>query len=383
VDATFDVIVVGLGAMGSAATYHLAKRGTRVLGIDMFRPGHDQGSSHGEHRMIRNSSFQADGYVPLADRAFALWRELEAEANQHLLQTTGEIWLVHAEGSPGYRAGIEASLARGFRVVLAEDDLAERFPGVRLGDGMIALYEANAGFLRSEAGIVSHVDEARRHGAAIRLEEEVTAWRVDGSGVRVETNRGAYGADRLVLAAGPWSGEHLADLRFPMQVERRVNGFFRPTRPEIWSLERGAPDFLLDVPEGSFYGMPAVGDIGVKIGLSAGEATTARTIRRSIDDAEIDLLRDVLDKYLPGASGAELRRMTCRFSEQPRTTSAFSRRGGLLRAPSRDPHCATGPRGPGRRFPPIAAPIQLRVSRQAAPAGPSRYATAIRSLVES
>jgi len=306
-----DVIVVGLGAVGSAATYHLATRGTRVLGIDMFQPGHDRGSSHGEHRMIRKSSFQLDGYVPLADRAFALWHELEVEAGQDLLHRTGEIWLVHEEGNPGYRAGIEASLARGFRVVLGEDDLAERFPGVRLDDGMIALYEADAGFLRCEAGIVSHVEQARQHGATIHLDEEVTHWATDGAGVRVETRHGVYAADHLVLTAGSWSEEHLRDLRLPMQVERRVNGFFRPTRPETWSVERGAPDFLLDIPEGSFYGMPAVGDIGVKIGLSAGEATTARTIRRTIDDAEIGLLRDVLDRYLPGASGSEMRRMTC------------------------------------------------------------------------
>jgi sarcosine oxidase len=311
VDTTFDVIVVGLGAMGSAATYQLAKRGTRVLGIEMFRPGHDRGSSHGEHRMIRNSSFQADGYVPLADRAFALWRELEAEANQRLLQTTGEVWLLHEDGNPGYRAGVQDSLARGFRVILSDAELAERFPGFRLHEGMIALYEADAGFIRSEADIVSHVDQARRRGAAIHLDEEVTAWAADGGGLRVETRRDTYRADRLVLAAGPWSEEVLPDLRLPMQVERRVNGFFRPAHPDLWSLERGAPDFLLDVPEGSFYGMPAVGDIGVKIGLSAGEPTTARTIQRSIDDAEIALLRDVLDKYLPGASGAELRRMTC------------------------------------------------------------------------
>ena len=88
-DTRFEVIVVGLGAMGSAATYHLASRGTRVLGIDMFQPGHDRGSSHGEHRMIRKSSFQLDGYVHLADRAFTLWHALEEDAGQRLLHRTG------------------------------------------------------------------------------------------------------------------------------------------------------------------------------------------------------------------------------------------------------------------------------------------------------
>jgi sarcosine oxidase len=352
VNAPFDVIVVGLGAMGSATAYQLARRGQRVLGIEMFRPGHDQGSSHGEHRMIRKSSFQADGYVPLADRALALWRHLEEEAGQRLLQITGEVWLWHEAANPGYRAGIEDSTARGFRVVLDEGELADRFPGFRLHEGMIALYEAEAGFLRSEAGIITHVARARQHGAAMRLDEEVTGWTADGDGVRVETHQGTYRADRLILTTGPWAAELLSDLHLPMQVERRVNGFFRPSRPDLWSLERGAPDFLLDVPEGSFYGMPAVGDIGVKIGWSGGEPATARTIRRTIDDAEIEFLRDVLDRYLPGASGPELRRMTCMC------TYTVDRNFIIDRHPEHDQVIfACGFSGRGYKFAPVVGEI--------------------------
>jgi sarcosine oxidase len=308
---TYDAIVVGLGAMGSATLYQLAKRGVHVLGLEMFQPGHDQGSSHGFHRMIRKSSFQDDGYVPLADRAFALWHEVEEAAGQCLLHVTGEVWLLQAGGSADYRAGVARSIERGFRVVLSERDLADRFPGFCLHGDMTALYEANAGYIRCEPGIVAHVALAERHGAAVRVGEEVLAWAGDGAGVKVETTEGAYRAAHLVITAGPWAAELLRDLDLPMQVERRVNGFFQPTRPDWWSVERGAPDFLLDVPEGSFYGMPSVGDIGVKIGLSAGETTTARSIRRTIDDPEIDLMRAVLDRYLPGASGPELRRITC------------------------------------------------------------------------
>jgi sarcosine oxidase len=153
-----------------------------------------------------------------------------------------------------------------------------------------------------------------RHGATIRTDEEVVRWSADGDGVSVETTSGRFAADRLVVTIGPWAAELLADLQLPLRVERTVNGFFRPERPDHWSVEHGAPTFLLDVPEGSFYGIPAEDGVGLKIGLSGGSGrsvTTARTIRREIDDAEIDLLRGVLDCCLPGASGPEVRRITC------------------------------------------------------------------------
>jgi sarcosine oxidase len=257
------------------------------------------------------SSFAADGYTPLADRAFALWRDLEAESGQSLLRMTGEVWLLDLDAHPNYRVGVARSLERGMRVSLSERDLAERFPGFRLHDGVLAFYEAEAGYLRSELGIMTAVEQAQRYGATIRAGEEVVAWEADGNGVRVDTHQGSYRSDRVIVTTGPWAAELLADLELPMHVERRVNGFFQPERRDVWSLEHGAPDFLLDVREGSFYGMPEIDGIGLKIGFSGGESTTARTIRRTVDDAEIDFLRGVLDRYMPGASGPEVKRITC------------------------------------------------------------------------
>jgi sarcosine oxidase len=311
---TYDAIVVGLGAMGSAATYHLARRGQNVLGIEMFQPGHDQGSSHGHHRMFRTSQVQSDGYVPLGKRTIELWHELQEEARADLIHTIGEVHLRDISGDAGKMTTVERLAAEGFWEILDEQSLAERFPGFRLHDGMIATYEAEAGFVRSERGITTHVEMASKHGATIRTGEEVTGWNVDGDGVRVGTKQGSYLADRLIITAGPFSEELLRDQGFPMQVHRAVNGYFQPERPDWWQVENGAPNFLLSVPEGSFYGIPSEGDIGLKLGLSAGgvgELTTARTIRRSIDDEEIQFLRDVLNRYMPGAGGPELKRITC------------------------------------------------------------------------
>src|SRR5690606_6228924 len=144
--------------------------------------------------------------------------------------------------------------------------------------------EAEAGFVRSELGIVNHVDLARRHGATVHDREEVVRWVADGDGVRVDTRQGTYRAGQLAITTGPWAAELLAGLNLPLQVRRSVNGYFQPARPEWWAIAHGAPDFQLDVPEGSYYGMPAVAGVDLKIGLSAHEPTTARTVRRTIDE---------------------------------------------------------------------------------------------------
>lgn len=308
---TYDAIVVGLGAAGSPTAYRLAQRGLKVLGLEMYEPGHPFGSSHGYHRMIRKSSVQGDAYEPLATRAFDLWDELAAETGQEFLTITGEVRLLAGGSDPRYHANAEEMVRRGFWEILDETELRKRFPGFRLYEGMIATYEADAGFLWSERGIIAHVELARQHGAEIRTFEEVKSWQADGEGVRVTTARGEYRANRLVITTGAYVGELLADLELPFQVNRSINGYFAPSQPEWWRAEHGAPNFILDVPEGGFYGMPAIGDIGLKIGLSTQDKTGPRTIRRTIEPQEVQYLRDTLDRYMPGAAGEELAAITC------------------------------------------------------------------------
>ncbi len=308
---SYDSIVVGLGAMGSATVYQLAKQGQQVLGLEMFEPGHSFGSSHGFHRMIRRSAIHDDGYVPLAERAFELWDELEQESGQTLLTVTGEVTLVDPAAFPDVHASVAKMEACGFWEPLSEASLNERFPGFRLDDGMSAHYEANAGFLWSELGIQTHVEMAKAHGATIRSSEEVTGWTADGQGVEVTTKNGVYRADQLILTTGAYAAELLKELDLPFQVIRNYNGYFEPSRPEWWRAEQGAPDFLLYIEEGSFYGMPAIDDIGLKIGITCTEPANPRTIRRTVDASEIQQLRDALDRYMPGAAGKELRHLTC------------------------------------------------------------------------
>lgn len=316
-NTTYDAIVVGLGAMGSAATYQLAKRGARVLALDMFPLGHDQGSSHGHHRMIRRSAWRPEVEQMIA-RAFTLWRELEAETDQEIMHLIGEVNLIDRASvlSTG-RRGVEPGM-NGQRQILDEVALRQQFPGFRMQEGMVATYEAQAGFLRPEVGVAAHLTVAARHGAVIQRPEEVTGWRVEGAGVAVTTATQTYHADKLVLAAGPWAAELLAERGLPLQVVRILNMYFAPTRPDWWTAEQGAPDFSLGVEEGGFYGMPSIEGLGVKIGRhDNGEPTTARTIRRSVDAEEIAFLRGVLDRYMPGASGPVTHQITCMYTMTP------------------------------------------------------------------
>jgi sarcosine oxidase len=315
--SSYDVIVVGLGAMGSATAYHLAKRGHRVLGLDAHPRGHKNGSSHGTTRIIREAYFEAPQYVPLVQRAYELWRELEAESGQHLLTITGGLNIGTSDSEFVSGARKSAQLHRLPYEELTNTEVADRFPGFRLPDEIVAIFEPTAGILEPEACVFAHLDLAARHGADIHHSEPVRRWSTEGDGVRVETEQGSYTASRLVLTAGPWASEMLADLGLPLRVQRIVNVHFAPTEPALFAPDR-CPVYLMQVPEGDYYGFPALPGEGVKIGRhDIGEVTAPHTIRRDVDPEEIAMLRDVLDRYMPGAAGDVLWTLTCMYTNTP------------------------------------------------------------------
>ena len=316
---SWDTIVIGLGAMGSATLDQLARRepgARRILGLEQYPARHTLGSSHGHHRMIRRSHW-VPAFRPLVDRAWELWRDLEAETGVDLLRITGEVALLGADSVRMLRASDDNELA-GTRDLLDEATLQQQFPGFRLDEGMLATYEATAGYLRPEEAVEAAMQRAQANGAVVRRPEAVLGWAVDGDGVVVTTASGEERADRLVLCAGAYTEELLRERGLPLQVVRIVNAYFEPERPDLWNVENGAPDFLIGVPGASYYGMSSVDGIGVKIGHHYhGEQTTARTIRRDVDDAEVQALRDVLDRFMPGSTGTVKAVATCMYTMTP------------------------------------------------------------------
>ncbi|WP_244605603.1 N-methyl-L-tryptophan oxidase [Halorussus marinus] len=307
-----DVIVVGVGGMGSAAVYHLARRGLDVLGLERYDVPHDMGSSHGETRIFRLVQTKHPDYVGLASRAGDLWDELAAETDRDLLHRTGSVHAGPADGE--YVAdAIECCEANAFEYdLLTGAELSERYPGYDLPASYRAVVQPDGGFLVPEDCIVGHVEGALDAGAEIRAREPAVDWRPVGDGVEVTTERGRYRADRLVVAAGAWTGEVLPALREHLTPERRVMAWFRPEAPERFTPE-SFPVFIVDGEDHHTYGFPIHDVPGIKIGRTPEdpEAVDPDRMDREPTDAEAARLRAAVEAQFPAAAGTTLGLKTC------------------------------------------------------------------------
>jgi sarcosine oxidase len=315
---TYDVLVAGIGGMGSATVCHLARRGAKVLGLEQFDIPHDRGSSHGATRIIRLAYAEHPDYVPLLRRAYELWRELETDAGEQLLFITGGIDAGVADSATVKGSLRSCELHHLPHEVLDAASLMERFPGCRLPPGMVAVCQPDAGFLLPERCIVAHTAAARMLGAEIRTGERVIEWRADNNGVSVQTDRATYRAKKMVVAAGAWMRTVLPDLAHLAAPERQVLIWTQPPRPERFEL--GAfPVFNMEVPEGRFYGFPAYGVPGFKIGKYHHRREPADPDRmdRGCHPEDEAVLRAGIRRYFPDADGPTLAMKTCLFTNSP------------------------------------------------------------------
>ena len=316
--AGYDVIVVGVGGMGSAAAFHLASRGLRVLALDKHALGHAFGSSHGLTRIIRLAYFEHPSYVPLLRRAFALWRELERGLDEPLLHVTGSLD-VGREGSDVFDGSLRSCREHGLpHETLDATALRARFPGWVPDPDMMAVHQPDGGFLCAERCIAAHADRAVAAGATIRKHERVLEWKAGGGMVTVRTDRGAYEAGQLVLAAGPWMGALFPDLRARLVPERQVVGWFEIARPALFT-PAAFPVFVLDAEDGRYYGFPEYGTPGFKIGRyhHRHEVVDPDTIDRVCHPDDEATLRAAVARHFPSANGALHASSTCMFTNTP------------------------------------------------------------------
>lgn len=316
--AGYDAIVLGAGGVGSSAMMHLALRGARVLGIDRFAPGHDRGSSHGHTRLIRQAYYEHPDYVPLVLRAFELWSELEQRVGETLYQQVGLLQIGPKQGE--VLSGVRASANQhGLEIEeLSAGQSERRFPGFRVPSSFEAVFEARAGYLLVERCVEAHAKAAVQLGAELRTGETVRSWRAEGTGVVVETDRGSYAADRLIVAAGAWAGPLLADLKIPLVVRRKPLYWFR-TRNDTYRADLGCPAFLYDLPIGCFYGVPQIDPRGIKVAQHTGGPVVddPLAVDREIDPADQEAVTDFVAEYLEGVTTQCTDHTVCMYTMTP------------------------------------------------------------------
>ncbi len=313
----YDVIVLGLGGMGSAAAYHLAALGKRVLGLEQFTPAHDRGSSHGGTRIIREAYFEDPAYVPLVQHAYTRWQALEQATGQDLLRLTGGLMISRPDS--GLLAGALASarLHDLPHTILSAADIRRRYPIFQPEPDEIGVYEPRAGLLRPEACVRAHLELAARHGAELHFEEPAIRWTAENDSIVVETARGRFSAERLVITAGPWAAGVIRELAPHLRVERVPVFWFQPGSAAAFD-PAICPVYIWHRAElGFFYGFPQI-EGQVKVARHyAGQNATPETLDRTVHTAEIDEMRAILARFIPDIAGNVTNTSVCMYTNSP------------------------------------------------------------------
>lgn len=325
--ASYDVIVLGVGAMGAAAAWALARRGARVLGLEQHAPGHGLGSSGGQTRLVRQAYFEHPDYVPLLRRAYRLWDELGEASGSALLFRTGLVCAGRPDGE--FVAGTRRA-AREHGLALEEldaEDARRRFPALRLPPGFDVLLEPQGGFVLAERGVEALVRAAEAAGARIEGGRRVLGWEFAGGEVEVRLADGRARAARLVVTAGPWAARWLGDLGLDLGVTRQTLGWFAPSDPApfelgafpCWAVEDARPG-----AGGLYYGFPilppalAGGPRGLKAAHHLpGPRVDPEAEPRDWRPADEPALRAGLEAYLPRAAGRLVEGRVCLYTLSP------------------------------------------------------------------
>ncbi len=320
----YDVVVVGLGAMGAAATYQLAKRGARVLGLDRFTPPHVHGSTHGGTRVTRLAVGEGEQYIPLVRRSHEIWRAIERESGADLLTQNGALIVsspaskatTHVEGF--FRNTVTAAARHGIaHELLDAAQIRTRFPQFDVQDDESGYFEPEAGFVRPERAVAAQLDMAKKHGADIRTGETVLALESEAGGVMVRTDRSTYKADKLIVSAGSWLPKLLPQYEALFRIYRQVQFWFEPRDPAAFAPDR-FPVFIWDPPTGTqaLYGFPSVDDEGFKIGTEYfAQTVDPDAASRDVSAEEIAAIyENLVAPHFPGVSGRCLRAATCLYT---------------------------------------------------------------------
>ncbi len=358
--ANFDVIVIGLGGMGSAACYELAARGLRVLGLEQFGFVHDRGSSHGHTRIIRTAYFEHPGYVPVLQRAWGRWYDLEQASGVHLLTECGCLNIGRHDGDL-VRGVQHSAKEHGLLIDVCDAlEMQSRFPQFEFGEEYQGVYEHQAGSLHVEECVHAHLDGAKRAGAQLHDFEPVREWTASNAEVRVRTEKGEYRAAKLVITAGPWAGQLLAHHGRRLRVMRQAPHWFGTSDDRSFRRYR-CPVYIAEIPDGYYYGFPVIDRRGHKIArhYGANEIVSVDEIDRTGHPHDEAVLREFISKHVPKANGALHHSEVCIYTLSP------DRHFIIDRHPEHpNVAIATGFSGHGFKFAPVVGEILADLTTQ-------------------
>lgn len=314
----YDAIIIGAGGMGSAAAYHLARSGARTLVLEQFSRGHAFGSSHGETRAIR-LFYDKQFYTELVKFAYTEWRDLQKVSGKKLLFINGGV-IIAPDGHDVVvrrRAGLDAL---GIESEWWDaHQLAAHFPQFRLEAGMIALWQKDTGFLHASECISTHLQLAEANGAKVRENAHVTGIDWQENPLEVSVNGERFRGKKVVVTAGPWTGQILHELKLPLTVTRQQIVYYRPTDENLFRPNQ-FPVFADVTWNESLYGFPVFGREGVKVSRDGmGQEVSPDTCNRTPDPEYIEHLRAFLRARIPGAAGEALHAHVCLYTETPDT----------------------------------------------------------------
>lgn len=310
-----DVIVVGVGGIGSAVVYELAKRGKDVLGLERYSIPHQMGSSHGYTRIIRRAYHENPQYVSMVNRAYDRWEKLQKEFGEQLLYKTGSL-TTGPSTSELVKGALEACEEHSIQYESIDGGkVSDRFPGFQLPSDFEAIYQPDGGFVRPEKGIIAHVNLGLQAGATIRAREKVVGWQSTTTGVKVNTNKGQYEADRLVIAAGAWTGRIVEPISDLLSPERQVVYWIQPEKPADFTPET-LPVFLISDEDAIHYGIPIFGAPGVKFGrhYHLNEVIDPDRMKREPTEYDEKILRNAAEEYLTISDGQTMGLETCIYT---------------------------------------------------------------------
>src|SRR5215472_7211243 len=327
----YDTIVLGLGAMGSAAAYQLSRRGNKVLGIDQFAPPHTMGSSHGDTRITRLAIGEGVHYTPLVLRSHELWREIERESGSRVLFRTGGLVISSTAKTSMLHVAdfFDNTVAAAKKYGIAHElidarEIRKRFPPFRVHDDEIGYYEPDAGYLRPEECIRAQLKLAMARAAEIHTNEMVTDFEASDHGVAVTTNRARYTADKLIVTAGAWLPE-LIGARYAklFKIYRQLLFWFDVDGPIEPFLPQNCPIFIWELqgPSQAIYGFPAIDGArgGVKVATQQYESTTTPdTVNRTVAPEEAAAMhRTYIAPYFPALSNRCIKAVACLYTTTP------------------------------------------------------------------